>query len=56
MEKKCETCRVNQRVAKSKEPACCVWFLNNVVILGKSAKDCPDYEPIKGKKKKNKKS
>lgn len=49
MEKKCATCKVNKRISKSKQPACCKWYMDNVVILGKSVKDCTDYEPIKKK-------
>ena len=55
MEKNCETCQVNKRVSKSKEPACCKWYLDNVVILGKSIKDCTDYEPLNTKRNKKKK-
>lgn len=52
MDQKCITCKVNKRAMKSKTPACCKWYLDNVVILGKSVRLCPDYEPIKKKNKK----
>lgn len=47
MAERCKTCAISKRVAESKEPACCAWYLENVVILGKSTKECTDYEPIK---------
>ena len=55
MKKNCENCKINRRVSNSKEPACCKWYLENIVIKGKSVKDCPDYEPIKKKFIHNKK-
>ena len=51
MDKKCIDCKVNKRISKSKTPACCKWYMDNVVILGKSTKDCTDFEPIDKKKK-----
>ena len=43
---KCEKCKVQMRVNESDEPACCKWFMDNVVIGGKSVEDCDVYEPI----------
>lgn len=43
---KCEKCKVQMRVNESDEPACCKWFMDNVVIGGKSVEACDVYEPI----------
>ena len=53
MKKNCKTCKVNRRIEQSKTPACCKWYLENIVILGKSVKDCTDYKPFMKKKKCN---
>ena len=45
---KCETCEVMKRIEASNEPACCVWYMDNVVCGDKSVKDCAAYEPPKG--------
>lgn len=44
---KCKTCKVHEEICRSAEPACCVWFMDNVVIGGKSVDECPVYEPVK---------
>lgn len=41
---KCDTCAVQRRVNESKEPACCGWFLENVVCGDKEVRDCTAYE------------
>lgn len=48
---KCDTCKVHIETIKSNEPACCKWFIDNVVVGGKSVKDCDVYEPINEEKK-----
>ena len=50
MKTKCETCKVHAKILKSKTPACCVWYLENVVCGNKSTKSCPEYKPVKGGK------
>ena len=45
---KCETCEVMKRVKASNEPACCVWYIDNVVCGDKSVEDCDACEPTKG--------
>ena len=44
---KCETCEVMKRIEASKEPACCVWLMENVVCGNKSVEECDAYEPSK---------
>ncbi len=41
---KCDNCKVQTRVNGSKEPACCKWFMDNIVIGDKSVEDCDAYE------------
>ena len=41
---KCKTCEVMKRIEASNEPACCVWYMDNVVCGNKSEKDCPQYK------------
>ena len=41
---KCDTCKVQKYITESKEPACCIWLLDNVVCGDKSVDDCPEYE------------
>lgn len=41
---KCDTCMVQKRVNESEEPACCVWFMENVVCGNKKIEDCTEYE------------
>jgi hypothetical protein len=31
-------------IEKSNEPCVCLWFLENVVIEGKTVEECTDYE------------
>lgn len=45
---KCETCEVMKLIKASKEPACCVWYMDNVFFGDKSVDDCTEYEPPKG--------
>lgn len=41
---KCDTCEIRVQMEKSKEPACCVWYMDNVVCGNASVNDCPDYK------------
>lgn len=43
---RCDTCKVEESIRKSNEPACCAWYLDNVFIGGLSISQCPVYEPI----------
>ena len=45
---KCKTCEVMKRIEDSNEPACCIWYMKNVVCGDKSVEDCTAYEPPKG--------
>lgn len=47
----CDTCKVEESIRKSREPACCAWYLENVVIAGSSVDRCSKYEPIDTLKK-----
>jgi hypothetical protein len=42
----CDTCKVEASIRKSNEPACCAWYLENVVVGGASVNKCPVYKPI----------
>ena len=42
----CDTCKVEMSIRNSNEPACCVWYMNNVVICGTSVDRCTEYKPI----------
>lgn len=41
----CKTCEVEMAAKNSNAPARCKWYIDNVVIAGKSVKDCPIYKP-----------
>lgn len=47
---KCDNCKVKMRANESNEPACCKWFMDNVVIGGKSVEDCDVYETADNEK------
>lgn len=40
----CKKCKIYKKVAQSKKPSCCAWYLDNVVLGDKSVKDCPRYK------------
>ena len=44
---KCDTCGIHKQAVE--EGACCTWYMDNVVILGKSVDDCTVYKPLKTK-------
>lgn len=46
---KCETCKVYEEVCKSEVPACCKWFIDNVVIGDHTVDECTEYEPVEVK-------
>lgn len=41
---KCEKCKIMNELYESKEPACCAWYMDNVVLGNKSVEDCGCYE------------
>lgn len=46
---KCDLCQTKIDEANSKEPACCVWYMEHVVINGENIEDCTEYtEVVKG--------
>ena len=44
---KCKNCGIYLRAMASSEPACCMWYLDNVVCGDKSLEECNVYEPVK---------
>ena len=46
---KCDDCFENAQAQKSKEPACCAWYLDHVAICGENVEKCPNYRKRKGK-------
>lgn len=42
--KKCNTCKIRKEIEKSTEPACCIWYMDNVVLGDKSVNDCEIYQ------------
>lgn len=41
---KCDTCRILKESNESKEPACCAWYIDNIVLGDKSVEDCNCYK------------
>ena len=37
------TCKIYKEAIESKEPACCVWYMDNVILGDKTVRDCPYY-------------
>ena len=42
--KKCDTCKIRKEIEKSTEPACCIWYMDNVVLGYKNVNDCEIYQ------------
>ena len=42
--KKCDTCKIGKEIEKSTEPACCIWYMDNVVLGDKNVNDCKIYQ------------
>lgn len=42
--KNCDTCKIHDEVMNSKEPACCVWLMENVICGNKTVKECEVYK------------
>lgn len=42
--KKCDTCKIRKEIEKSTEPACCIWYMDNVVLGDKNVNDCEIYQ------------
>ena len=45
---RCTTCDIQREVDASDAPACCPWYMNNVVCGDKTVQECPMYTPAKG--------
>lgn len=41
---KCGTCKNYQDATQSEDPACCAWYLDNVMCGEKYPDDCPEHE------------
>lgn len=50
--KKCDSCKIRKEIEKSTEPACCIWYMDNVVLGDKSIDDCEIYQEEDRKKQK----
>lgn len=42
---KCDNCKIHKDAENSKEPACCIWYMENVVCGDKAVEECDKYEP-----------
>lgn len=42
----CDTCKIEMSIRNSNEPACCAWYMDNVVIGGIPVDRCSAYKPI----------
>lgn len=42
--KRCNTCKISKEIEKSTEPACCMWYMDNVVLGDKNVNDCEIYQ------------
>lgn len=49
--KKCNTCKIRKEIEKSTEPACCMWYMDNVVLGDKNVNDCEIYQEDTEKQK-----
>ena len=55
---KCETCEMMKRIEASNEPACCIWYMDNVVCGDKYIQDSNEngkrirWELLHGKRRK----
>ena len=50
MDKKCKTCLIHKQMNESKEPSCCAWYIDNVVLGVKTVDDCDVYINIDNEK------
>ena len=41
---KCDSCKIRKEIEKSTEPACCKWYIDNVVFGDKNINDCEIYQ------------
>ena len=44
IERRCSTCKTYAEAMASGEPACCSWYVDNVIFGDKTSDDCPEYE------------
>ena len=45
---KCKTCEIYKKT-QSQPLACCIWYMDNVVLGNKKVEDCTDYKKAKKK-------
>ena len=43
MNEKCKKCLINKQMIENKEPSCCAWYIDNVVLGVKTVDDCDVY-------------
>ena len=51
---KCKTCEIYKaceiyKKAQNQSLACCIWYMDNVVLGNKKVEDCTDYKKAKKK-------
>ena len=46
MDEKCMKCKIYKNMIESKEPACCSWYIDNVVLGTKTVDECTDHKLI----------
>lgn len=49
--KKCNACKIRKEIEKSTEPACCIWYMDNVVLGDKNVNECEIYQEDTEKQK-----
>ena len=50
---RCDTCKIQQLAIANEEPACCEWYMDNVICGDKNPEDCPVYKKNRQKKRKD---
>ena len=46
---KCKTCEIYKMAQSQSSLACCIWYMDNVVLGNKKVEDCTDYKKAKKK-------
>lgn len=47
---KCKTCEIYKELKECSADACCIWFMDNVVLGDKTIEDCTEYKPYNTEK------
>lgn len=55
MNKKCKNCLIHKQMIESKEPSCCAWYIDNVVLGNKSVDECTEHIDLDNDSKKEEK-